>query len=105
MNFLLHQVRYNAICSNNATWKQQAITVAGSPDGITSLSLAHLKNPNDILIDPMGNLLIADSDNNRIVYWLNNATQGRRIAGTGAFGSWINLFKYAASIVGKNKQE
>ena len=54
-----------------------------------------------MLIDANGNLFIADSNNNRIVYWPVNATEGRTIAGTGAQGCWFNLFKFAASIIGE----
>jgi hypothetical protein len=54
-----------------------------------------------MLVDTNGNLFIADSRNNRVVYWSVNATEGYIVAGTGAFGSWINLFKYAAAIVGE----
>jgi hypothetical protein len=54
-----------------------------------------------MLIDVNGNLFIADSSNNRVVYWPANAAQGLIVAGTGACGSWSNLLKVAASIVGK----
>lgn len=30
-----------------------------------------------------------------------NATEGLDVAGTGAFGSWINLFKHPVAIVGE----
>lgn len=30
-----------------------------------------------------------------------NATESRIVAGTGVFGSWVNLLKYPAAIVGQ----
>jgi len=54
-----------------------------------------------MFIDANGNLFIADSSNNRVVYWSVNATVGRIVGGTGVFGSWMNLFKYAAAVVGE----
>ncbi|CAF3626862.1 unnamed protein product [Rotaria sp. Silwood1] len=87
------------LCAAYATWKSQAVTIAGSSDGTSSLSRSHLKSPNDMLIDANDNLFIADSGNNRVVYWLINATEGRVVAGRGVVGSWSNSFKYAAAIV------
>ncbi|CAF3236640.1 unnamed protein product, partial [Rotaria sp. Silwood2] len=95
----LSRILLNPLCAENATWKSQAITVVGSTDRVNPLSRSHLKSPNDMLIDTNGNLYIADSGNNRIVYWPVNATEGRVVAGTGVLGSWNNLFKYAAAIV------
>lgn len=77
------------------------MTVAGLFTGVSSSLPTGLKGPNDVLVDGAGNLFVADSDNNRIAYWPFNTTQGRVIAGTGAIGSWSNLFKYAAALVGK----
>jgi hypothetical protein len=57
------------------------------------------------LVDTNGNLFIADRSNNRVVYWSVNATEGWNVAGTGAFGSWINLFKYPAAIVGEKTNQ
>jgi hypothetical protein len=53
-----------------------------------------------MLIDTNGNLFIADSNNNRVAYWLVNATESYIVAGTGVLGSWINLLNYPAAVVG-----
>ena len=96
-----HIVIIESLCAANATWSREGVTVAGSASGIPSLTPTGLRGPNDMLIDSMGHLFIADSENNRVVCWLNNATQGYVVAGTGAFGSWINLLKYPGALVGK----
>jgi len=54
-----------------------------------------------MLIDTDGNLFIADSNNNRVAYWLVNSTESYTVAGTGVLGSWINLLNYPAAVVGE----
>jgi len=93
------------LCAKNATWKSQAVTVAGSPNAVNSDSPANFDSPVDILIDTSGNLFVADCYNYRVVYWPVNATEGRTVAGIDTYGSWINSFKCAAGIVGENEME
>ena len=99
---MLGLVSVDPLCPATAVWNREALTVAGSSDGLSSSLPAGLNGPNDVLVDGPGNLFIADSNNNRIAYWTINATQGRVVAGTGAIGSWSNLLKYAAALLGKS---
>ena len=94
-------VAVDPLCAATAVWNSEAVTVAGLLTGVSSSLPTGLKGPNDVLVDGAGNLFVADSDNNRVAYWPFNATQGRVVMGTGAIGSWSNLFKYAAALVGK----
>ena len=95
----------DSLCSANATWKSEAITVAGLPTGVSSKSLAGLADPRDLLVNTNGGLFIADCANSRVVYWSINATEGRVIAGINTPGSWINAFKCATSIVGESTRK
>jgi hypothetical protein len=98
---ILYTVPIDTLCAANANWNKQGVTVAGSLTNTSSSSLTNLNGPNDILIDTNSNLFISDSENNRVVYWRVNATQGSIVAGTGFVGSWINSFNYPAAIVGE----
>ena len=91
------------MCALNATWKIDAITIAGLSNDSNLFSRVNLNHPNDILLTTDGSLFIADSENHRIVYWPTNVTDGHVVIGTGVFGSWANLLKYAAAVVGKYK--
>lgn len=95
----------NPLCAATAVWKREGVTVAGSPAGVSSSSTTGLNGPNDMLIDGMKNIFIADSLNNRIMCWLNNATEGRLVAGTGFLGSWNNTFGYPAAVEGLSSIE
>ncbi|CAF3999919.1 unnamed protein product [Rotaria sordida] len=92
----MSSILIDPLCAANAIWKSQAVTIVGSSDRTNSLSRSHLKDPNDMLIDTNGNLFIADSGNNRVVYLPVNATEGRIVAGRSIRES---LFKYAAATV------
>ncbi|CAF1179914.1 unnamed protein product [Adineta ricciae] len=91
---------FDLLCALNATWKINAITIAGSSNDSNLFSRANLNHPNDILLTTDGSLFIADSENHRIVYWPTNVTKGQIVIGTGTAGSWANLLKYAAAVVG-----
>lgn len=98
-------ISMDPFCAENATWKNQGVTVAGSSNGMNSSSLTDLNIPRDVIIDTSGNLFISDCSNYRVVYWPINATAGRMVAGTGVFSSWFNSFKCPAGIIGKNQIE
>lgn len=98
-DFLVSLVTIDRLCGENAIWKDQGITVAGSSDGVDSSTHAGLKNPSDLIVDSNENLFIADLDNNRIVFWPNQAQEGLMIAGTGVLSSWIDSFQKPAAII------
>ncbi|CAF4375026.1 unnamed protein product [Rotaria socialis] len=70
------------LCSINATWKREGVTVAGFFNSTADSSLSGLYYPEEIVVDPVGNLYILDFLNRRILYWPTNSTEGRSIAGT-----------------------
>ncbi|CAF0850861.1 unnamed protein product [Adineta ricciae] len=86
-----------SLCSANATWNNKAVTVAGFTNETYSEPLATLYSPNDLFIDSIGNMHILDSLNYRILYWPNNSTEGRIVAGTGEPGSDADQLFYAVS--------
>ncbi|CAF1179933.1 unnamed protein product [Adineta ricciae] len=79
------------LCTTRASWSSKGITVAGLSNNLPSTALSGLHHPSDIYVYANGTLLIADTDNNRIVKWNRNAKEGVLIAGTGSYGSWNNL--------------
>ena len=91
------------LCSANATWKKEAITVAGFADGTQSKSLAGLHFPFDLFIDDIGNMHIVDVYNHRILYWPVNSVEGHIVAGTGEPGSKANQL-YEPSYFTSNDQ-
>ena len=88
------------LCTANASWNPQGITVAGLASGSPSTSLAGLQYPYDIYVYNNGTVLVADAGNNRVTKWNPNATVGMLIAGTGSYGSWSNLLASPISLAG-----
>ncbi len=76
------------------------VTVAGLASGVPSASLAGLQYPHDMYVYDNGTILVADLDNNRVTKWDPNAAVGVIIAGTGSYGSWINLLAKPISLAG-----
>ena len=92
------------MCAENATWNSTGVTVAGLASGLPSSSLAGLNSPHDIYVFKNGTVLVADTNNNRVMKWDQNATVGVLIAGTGSYGSWINLLAKPISIASKYRK-
>ncbi len=67
--------------------------VAGSPTGASGTSSTLLKGPRGVTMDPMGNVYVADTNNNRIQFFPAGETNGTTIAGsaTGLAGSSATL--------------
>ncbi len=67
--------------------------VAGSPAGIGGTSSTLLKGPRGVTMDLMGNVYVADTNNNRIQFFPAGQTNGTTIAGspTGVAGSSATL--------------
>jgi hypothetical protein len=91
------------LCSANASWSKQGVTVVGFADGTGSGSLDGLLYPFDLLVDAIGNMHILDQGNNRIVYWPVNAKQGRVIAGNGAPNAEADMISAPSFFVGKSR--
>ena len=92
-----------ALCSANATWNKEAVTVAGFSNTICSSLLASLCSPSDLFVDSIGDMYILDSSNYRILYWPANSTEGRVVAGTGEPGSDTNQLYYATCFASNAK--
>ncbi len=58
-------------------------TVAGQATGIPGTSSSFLQNPSGIAVDSSGNVYVTDTSNQRIQFWLNGASSGTTIGGTG----------------------
>lgn len=93
------------LCVENAIWSLQGVTVAGFQNGTSSTSLNGLNFPYDIYVYDNGTVLVADTMNNRITKWNPNATVGILMAGTGAYGSWMNLLARPNAITSKLKMK
>jgi hypothetical protein len=57
--------------------------VAGQASGTLGSGAAYLKNPNDVLIDINNNIYVCDKENHRVQFWMNGASTGSSVAGTG----------------------
>jgi hypothetical protein len=75
--------------------------VAGLPSGLPSNSLSGLQYPSDIYVYDNGSILVADFGNNRIMKWDPNAIVGVLVAGTGSYGSWVNLLAKPMALAGE----
>ncbi|CAF1234757.1 unnamed protein product [Rotaria sordida] len=65
-------------------------TVAGQASGTSGTGAAYLRAPTGVIIDSNNNIYVSDSNNARIQEWINGATSGTTIAGTGSSGSAYN---------------
>ena len=81
----------------NQTWKQFATTVAGgrgSGNGLNQLS-----RPQGMFIDDDQTILIADTDNHRIVEWKNNSNNSQIVAGGNEFGSQNDQLNVPTNVI------
>ncbi|CAF1624001.1 unnamed protein product [Adineta ricciae] len=61
--------------------------VAGNISGFAGNTSTHLNSPYEAILDPMGNLYVADRNNHRIQFFKAGQSNGITIAGTGANSS------------------
>ncbi|CAF1321096.1 unnamed protein product [Rotaria sordida] len=59
----------------------QGATVAGQADGGVGTDATQLSGPEGVVVDPNGNIYVADTVNNRVQLWPFGATQGTTITG------------------------
>ena len=86
----------NQGASNIVRWSIGASNwtlVAGSLSGGASSASNRFRSPEDVILDPMNNLYVADSSNHRIQFFFDGQTNGSTIAGfTGVNGSNASSF-------------
>jgi sugar lactone lactonase YvrE len=58
-------------------------TVAGQANGVGSFTAAYFRGPRGVLVDSNSNIYVSDSNNHRVQFWANGASNGTTIAGTG----------------------
>ncbi|CAF5186641.1 unnamed protein product, partial [Rotaria sp. Silwood1] len=54
---------------------------AGQTAGGSGSGSSDLFRPSSVTFDQSGNMYIADSNNHRVQFWLNNASSGTTVAG------------------------
>jgi hypothetical protein len=67
----------------------QILTVAGGSHGN---STDQLSSPNSVIVDQLGTVYVADTDNERIMRWPRGATSGSVVAGGHGHGSQSDHF-------------
>ena len=86
----------NSDAQNIVRWVLGAsswILVAGSSSGLTGNTSSLLNGPHGLVLDPMGNVYVADENNQRIQLFLPSQLNGTTIAGvTGVLGSTSLVF-------------
>lgn len=97
----------NFLCHNIVRWRLGSLTwelIAGYTNGSSSSSSTGFWSPVGVTLDPMGNIYVADMENNRIQFFSSGQRNGRTIAGmTGMFGINSTLLYYPASIALDNQ--
>ena len=82
--------------SNVVRWtrsKHEWILMAGNINGVGGSTPSTLLQATDMVLDPMGNMYVADRNNHRIQFFMPGEYVGKTIAGvTGIFGINASLF-------------
>ncbi|CAF1067909.1 unnamed protein product [Rotaria sordida] len=73
-------------------------TIAGQ-NATASNALTNLNYPTGIVLDSTNNIYIADTSNNRVLYWPNGGSSGTQIAGSSSSGSLNNQLDQPYGIV------
>ena len=97
----------NSDANNIVRWVLGASSwalVAGSSSGLSGNTSSLLNAPHDVALDSMGNLYVADENNQRIQLFLPGQLNGTTIAGvTGMSGSTFRLFHGPCALVIDNQ--
>ena len=73
--------------------------ITGDANGSAGTSSTQLSNPMDVVLDSMGNMYVADTNNERIQFFIAGQSNGTTIAGaTGSSGSTANLLSRPYSL-------
>ena len=86
----------NCAAHNVIRWvrsEHEWILMAGNINGVGSSTSTTLQAVTDMILDPMGNMYVADRNNHRIQLFMSGEYVGKTIAGvTGVFGTNASLF-------------
>jgi sugar lactone lactonase YvrE len=97
----------NAGVNNIVRWTIGASNwtlVAGDASGASGSSAILLASPSGVTLDPMGNIYVADMNNQRIQYFSSGQSSGVTIAGsTGSIGSSSTLLCAPSSVMLDNQ--
>ena len=92
----------NYFCNTIVRWVLGASSwtlVAGDINGMSGATSVLLSGPSTVILDPLGNIYVSDSTNNRIQSFLANQTNATTLAGvTGVSGNTSNLLNYPLGI-------
>jgi hypothetical protein len=78
--------------------------VVGSQSGTAGKTSTLLDGPTDVMLDPMGNMYVADRTNHRIQFFLKGQSNGKTIAGiTGKSGNNSTMLHYPNSVALDNQ--
>lgn len=78
--------------------------IAGDINGISGNTATLFDRPMSVVLDPWGNVYVADTYNQRIQFFLAGQSNGTTIAGvTSTLGSTSNLFRYPYSLTLDNQ--
>lgn len=78
--------------------------VVGSKRGTAGTTSTLLNGPTDVMLDPMGNMYVADRTNHRIQFFLKCQSKGTTIAGiTGKSGNNSTMLSFPNSIALDNQ--
>gem|GEM_PF-1940496 len=80
----------------NSTSATNGVTVAGT--GVAGAALNQLDNAYGIYVDGAGNIIVADANNARIMYWATGASTGVLVAGGNGYGNASNQFNYPTNV-------
>ena len=86
----------NYEANNVVRWirsEREWILMAGDINGVANSTSTTLRGVTDMIFDPMGNMYVADRNNQRIQLFMSGEYVGKTIAGvTGVFGTNASLF-------------
>jgi DNA-binding beta-propeller fold protein YncE len=71
--------------------KEGIVVAGGYGSGNSSIQLSY---PRGVIVDDLGNVYVADSDNHRIMRWPKGSIEGNIILGGNGYGKQSNQFNY-----------
>ncbi len=76
--------------------EKEEIVIAGGQGQWTGPT--QLSSPHGIIVDQLGTLYVADCNNDRVMCWLKETTQGTALVGENGHGKQLNQFHYSMNL-------